>query len=161
MNDIQHSESLSYSVRSQPQLKGPQALTVKPISQCVHIGPIFYATNGSIPTALLQRLYSNVPRRPLPLPFVCGGVEEIRCARLRIEETHPLLRPFQFVGGEYLNHAFRAYLGCIQGVQRVFRGCLEVCQVYIWCVYGVYTYITGVHRCKYGNEGYIKGKYKD
>ena len=31
-------------------------------------------------------------------------------------------------------------------------GCLEVCLgVYIWCT--VYTCMTGVHRCKYENEG--------
>ena len=35
-------------------------------------------------------------------------------------------------------------------------GCLEVRSVYIGCIYGVYTCITGVHRCKYGNEGVMK-----
>ena len=32
----------------------------------------------------------------------------------------------------------------------VFRGVLGVC---IWCVYDVYTCITGVQGCKYSDEG--------
>ena len=87
MHDIQHSELLSYSVRL-----GLNGETF--ISQCVHVGPIFYAThtehtkhtelNDHDSNELYSNemysneLYSNVPRRPLPLPLVRGGVEEIR-----------------------------------------------------------------------------------
>ena len=37
--------------------------------------------------------------------------------------------------------------------------CYEVYLVYLLCMYGVYTCITSVHRCMYGNEGCIKGVY--
>ena len=33
--------------------------------------------------------------------------------------------------------------------------------MYVWCVYCVYTCITGVHRCICGNKGGIKGVYYD
>ena len=41
----------------------------------------------------------------------------------------------------------------IQGVYRVFRGVLG-------CIYGVYSYITGVNKCvTYGNEGVYRVYY--
>ena len=52
---------------------------------------------------------------------------------------------------------FKAYLGCIEGVERRVerrvRFIYGVYMVYIWCIYGVYTCITGAHRCMYGYKG--------
>ena len=80
---------------------------------------------------------------------VCQSVESAR-----IIEALKLPPPYMEVRGTCLIGCFRAYfpLG-VYGVFRVFRvfrgvfrGVLGVCMV-------VYTCITGVHRCIYGNKG--------
>ena len=49
-------------------------------------------------------------------------------------------------------------MGCIEGVLGVYLVCIWC----MYCIYGVYVvyilYITGVHRYKYGKEGYIRVK---
>ena len=52
------------------------------------------------------------------------------------------------------------FIGCFKAYVGVYIGCLEVCSVYIWCIYmynGCHKVYIGAHRCIYSNEGVLKG----